>query len=432
MKKIRTADLRPGMKFNKSVFIDPNNILVGPGVSVKQKDIERLLAWGIEELETAGEVTDTGEQDFDSSLSPIGDIARKKAELNRVVAMQGDKRGSIQSKLDVLEDEPALKSEDFKVQLGMDTSKTDLQEEYGKWLKIVERAFLDAGSNTRLDKKSLNKVVDAIIAHLKDRQQDMVQHFQSFHSDKYLYSHSLNVAILGGVVGLNMAFEKTRLHNLLLGCLLIDVGMVKIPAYIHEKKGRLTPEEVKVIRTHPLHAYRILVQENGFPHDSGLVALEHHEQCDGGGYPRSLPEEKISLFGKIGAVIDTYAAMTQKRSYREEMISYDAMRSVLSAGQRRYDQNILNAFLKQIGVYPIGSYVQLNNNSIGQVISADPALPMRPNLRVIRDEFGDPVMEEEEITLAVEKDLYIVKPLTKGEVDVLRQHQQHKGEGQGS
>ena len=423
MKKIRTADLRPGMKFNKSVFIDPNNILVGPGVSVKKKDIDRLLAWGIEELETAGDVTDMGEQEVDSSLSSVDDIARKKAELNRVVAMQESRRGSLQSKLDLLDDEPALKSEDFKVQIGTDTSGTDLQEEYGKWLNVVERAFLDAGANKRLDKNNLNKVVNAIIAHLRDRHEEMVQYFQTFEGDEYLYSHSLNVAILGGVIGLNMGFEKTKLHNLLLGCLLIDIGMVKIPAYIHEKKGRLTPEEVKVIRTHPLHAYRILVQENGFPHESGLVALEHHEQCDGGGYPRGLSEDKISQFGKIGAVIDTYAAMTQKRSYREEMISYDAMRSVLSAGQRRYDQNILNAFLKQIGVYPIGSYVQLNNNSIGQVVSADPALPMRPNLRVIRDEFGDPVLEEEEITLAVEKDLYIVKPLSKGEVDVLRQHE---------
>jgi len=426
MKKIRTSDLRPGMKFNKSVFIDPGNILAGPGVSIKKQDIERLQAWGIEALETAGELTDMGEGNFDAGLSPIGEIARKKAELNHVVEMQAGKPGSRQSKPDTLDEEPAPESENLEAQVQMGASLSEIQEGYQQWLKVVQRAFLDASANTRLDRKSLLQVVDAIISHLNGRYEEMVHCFQVFQEEEeYLYRHCLNVAILGGMVGLNVGLKKQKLRRFLLGCLLIDIGMVKIPAYIHEKKGRLTAEEVKIIRTHPLHGYRILVQENGFPHDSGLVALEHHEQCDGG-YPRNLSEDKISLFGKIAALIDTYAAMTQRRSYREEMISYDAMRSVLAAGQTRFDQNILNVFLKQIGVYPIGSYVQLNNNSIGQVVSADPALPMRPNLRVVRDEFGDPVLEEESITLAVEPDLYIVKALSRGEVNVLQQHKKER------
>lgn len=421
MKKIRTADLRAGMKFSKAVFIDPNNILVGPNVSVKQKDIDRLLAWGIEELETAGDVTDMGGDVEDELASPIADIAKKKAELTRIVELQNKNRSTLARKMEGRDkpEEPALKSEDFKEQILLDPSRTILQEEYQKWVQVVKNAFFDAGMNNRIDKAALKKVAEAILAHLDARKAEIIQKYSGFENDDYLSAHCVNVALLGGILGQRLGLNREKLVNLLLGCLMIDLGMVKIPAFILEKHGTLSAEEIKTVRTHPLLAYRILVQENGFPHESGLVLLEHHEQCDGGGYPRGLAEDKISLFGKIGAVVDTYAAMTQRRSYREEMISFDAMKSVLATGQRRFDQNILSSFLKEMGVYPVGSYVQLNNNSIGIVIEADQSLPMRPNIKVVLDEFGDQAMDEEVIKLSVEPDLYIIKPLSREEIDAL-------------
>jgi HD-GYP domain-containing protein (c-di-GMP phosphodiesterase class II) len=235
----------------------------------------------------------------------------------------------------------------------------------------------------------------------------------------YLSIHGTNVAVFGAMIGTRLGMKDQELLHFVLGCMYIDIGMVRVPLDIFTKETKLSPDELKKVHAHPIHGYQILVQKNGFSSEVGLAALEHHEKTDGRGYPRKLKVDKISAFGRIAAIVDTYEAMTSKRSYREEYISHDAMRNVIALGQGNFDKQYLALFLQEIGVYPVGSYVRLNNNAVAIVIAADPASPIRPELKIVLDEFGDPVNHSEIIRLTKETDLVITKAIDEKEKQVL-------------
>jgi hypothetical protein len=116
---------------------------------------------------------------------------------------------------------------------------------------------------------------------------------------------------------------------------------------------------------------------------------------------------------KIVSICDAFAAMTRKRSYRDEHLSYHAMKTILSESNRKFDPRIVKAFLSNMAIYPVGSIVQLNNNVIGRVVSANPELPLRPRIIVLMDEFGDKVKEEKVLDLQEMTDVFITKPLSK-------------------
>jgi HD-GYP domain-containing protein (c-di-GMP phosphodiesterase class II) len=382
------------------VYIDPNNILVGPRVPVKQKDVERLLSWGILELETAGELLESVD---DETKTVAPEVQQKRDALLSTVsenlkAAPAEKGGPVEIDYQIPEREGVPLDE-------------EIEPRFLEWVLLVKEQFENAKNGRKLDRPRLEKTARDINQLVRDQKSDLISFARAFETPEYMSLHNITVAIYAAIIGQSLEFPEDKLLRLLLGSLLLDIGMVRVPDHILRKDSRLTVEEFKKVQTHPLFGYRILVQENGLPHEAGLVALEHHEQCDGNGYPRRLSAEQISEFGKIGAVVDAYDAMTQKRSYRDEYLSHEAMKNILSVGQQRFDQTILRTFLRQMGVYPIGSYVKLNNNCVGIVAEADPELPMRPTVRIIRDEFGDQVMEEEMMRLAVEKDIFIVRAL---------------------
>ncbi|HYW83169.1 MAG TPA: HD domain-containing phosphohydrolase, partial [Spirochaetia bacterium] len=135
----------------------------------------------------------------------------------------------------------------------------------------------------------------------------------------------------------------------------------------------------------------------------------HHERWDGQGYPRKLKGEDINLAARIVAVADSYIAMINNRPHRNSMIGYSAMKNVLSDNGRHFDPKILKVFLESMGIYPIGSIVQLNNSAIGRVVQTHSEAPLRPTVELIIDEYGNKLGEREVIDLLAKKGTFIVK-----------------------
>ena len=128
--------------------------------------------------------------------------------------------------------------------------------------------------------------------------------------------------------------------------------MVRVPSYITEKKDSLSEEEYNRIKTHPIYGYRIITKELELTNEIATIALQHHESYDGTGYPRKSKSESISEFAKIVSICDVYAAMTRKRSYRDEHLSYNAMKNVLSESNRKFDPSVVKAFLSNMAIHP--------------------------------------------------------------------------------
>ncbi len=385
MRKIRVDELKPGMVYDKAVYIDMNNILVAPMVPLKKEDIDRLVKWGIEEVETAGVLIKYGE---DTSLEEetLTDKVSKLTEM-----MEGG----------------------FEEEREFDIVPGSIEDLFDELVSMVEDIYEKVRNGVGYDKEKIIGLIDRLIEKVKEDKNKALAITTAEHEGKYIYTLAASVSILAVVTGMSLEYGKHRLIPLGVGALLHDIGMVRVPSYITDKKTTLTPDEYNRIKTHPIYGYRIITKELGLTNEIATIALQHHESYDGSGYPRKSKAEGISEFAKIVSICDVFCAMTRKRSYREEHLSYNAMKNVLSESNRKFDPNIVKAFLSNMAIYPIGSIVQLNNAVIGRVVSANAELPLRPRIEVLVDEFGDRLEERKVIDLQENTNIYITKPLPK-------------------
>jgi len=383
MKKLSIKELKPGMVFDKSVYIDINNILVAPMVPLKEEDINRLKNWGIEEVETAGEIIKEGADVKLKSLS-IKDKINKLT--NQVEKGDVSETGSIEKNI------------------------SDIYQNTVTFLKDV---FEQVRNGAGYDKEKILTTADILIEKVGENKNKALKEVTKEQEGIYIYTLSVSVAILSIVTGISLGFGKHKLITLVTGALMHDIGMVRVPGYIIEKKGPLTLDEYNRIKTHTIYGYRIITKELKLSNDIATVALQHHESYDGSGYPRKLKKDDISEYAKIVSICDSFIAMTKKRSYRDEYLSYIAMKNILSGSSKKFDPDIVKVFLSNMAIYPVGSIVQLNNGVIGYVVSANPELPLRPIISVIMDEFGERVDEERLLDLNKKKSLFITKPLEK-------------------
>ena len=354
------------MKFDQPVFIEGDNVLVPTGVAIKDKDIERLSRWDIEEVFTEG-----------------SEIAEAAAEAE-------------------LKDSPAW-----------------LPPREEKYLKIyrsavekVDAIFQDISDETYLNHEPIDSVVKEMLDVLRQSKNEMIQLILLGEwVERRLSVSAINCMIISAVIGNTMRLASHRLLQLATGALMHDVGMMKVEKGILEKQGKLSGAELTKIRTHPVMGYQIISKDMKYPEDIALVALQHHEHWDGRGYPRSLKGEDITLFARVVTVADAYEAMVSERPYRNSMIGYSAMKNVLSDNGRHFDPQVLKAFLESMGVFPIGSIVQLNNWSIGRVSENHAEAPLRPKVELLIDELGTQVESTEFLDLFSKKNLFIVKAI---------------------
>ncbi len=272
--------------------------------------------------------------------------------------------------------------------------------------------FGNVASGVSVKHDLLDNVVNNILDKVRDSKNDMIQLIQrGTDSQSDLAVGSVNCAILSTVIGMSMKISGHRLLQLVTGTLLHDIGMVRVPKEILNKSEKLTAEELQQVRTHPLYGYRIISRELKYPEDVAVIALQHQERWDGKGYPRGISGEDIVLPARITAVADAYEAMINIRPYRSSLIGYSAMKGILSDNGKHFDPQVLKAFLESVGIYPVGSILQLNNSSIGRVVDNQKAAPLRPKIELLVDEYGVRVTDRKIIDLLEKKNVFIVKAI---------------------
>lgn len=366
MKVIKTSELRPGMRFDKPVYIEGENILVPAEIPIKEKDIERLTRWQIEEVYTEGEQLG-GE--------PVSAVPQGRADYG--LLPPGDEK---------------------------------LLQTYYAAIEKVEAIFKGIDNGTVMSHQPIDEVVGQTMERLRRQHNTWVQLvlMEQPGASKLALS-SVNCMILAAVIGATVKLSDHKLQLLATASLLHDLGMMKIESRILEKKGKLTETELNQVRTHTVLGYRIIAKELKYPEEVALPALQHHERWDGKGYPRQLKGEDIALESRIVTVVDAYEAMVGERPYRNSMIGYQAMKGILSGNEKQFDPRVLKAFLESMGVYPIGSIVQLSNAAIGRVTDNHPEAPLRPKVELLIDEAGNRLESKEVVDLLERKSLFIVK-----------------------
>ncbi|MCL1161168.1 HD-GYP domain-containing protein [Shewanella chilikensis] len=185
--------------------------------------------------------------------------------------------------------------------------------------------------------------------------------------DAYLLEHSVNVAFLLITFGKYLKLDREMLRQLAIGGILHDIGKIKVDNKILHKPGKLTPEEFEHMKLHQAYAIEIMEQAKGLPQVSKDVCLMHHEKLDGRGYPRGLKGDALPLHGRMSCIVDIYDALTATRCYKEAMSPAAAFKILLSLTPFHLDESLVYEFIRCIGVYPVGSLVQLSDGRVGIV-----------------------------------------------------------------
>lgn len=205
--------------------------------------------------------------------------------------------------------------------------------------------------------------------------------------DDSTYAHCINVSLLATTIGRKLGFSREEQRILAVGGLLHDVGKLKVPEKIIKKPGKLDEEEYDVVKRHPGDGYELL-KTKGLPEDVLLCVLQHHEKCDGSGYPLGLKREEINKFAKIVAIADVYDAMTSNRVYRNALCPFVAAEIFEAESYEKYEVEYLVPFLNYIVEVYVGMDVVLNNGEKGSVVMINKDNLARPLLKT-KDGFVD-------------------------------------------
>ncbi len=186
--------------------------------------------------------------------------------------------------------------------------------------------------------------------------------------DDYTYMHSVAVCAMMVALAKQLGFDEARTRSAGLAGLLHDLGKALVPLEILNKPGRLTEAEFSIIKSHPREGYGLLLGDATLDPMVLEVCLHHHEKVDGSGYPDGLKGDELSLIANMGTVCDVYDAITSNRPYKAGWDPAASLRKMAGWASARFDQRVFHAFVKCMGIYPVGSLVRLTDGRIGVVV----------------------------------------------------------------
>ena len=187
-----------------------------------------------------------------------------------------------------------------------------------------------------------------------------------------------------------------------------DIGKIRIPDEILHKPGRLTDMEMNIMRDHVYYGVRVLEEMEIESHLVRTVS-EHHERLDGYGYPNGARGEEISKAGRMLAIADVYDALTADRCYKAGMSSQKALQILLNDAPSKLDKELVQLFIKCMGIYPVGSLVKLNNERIAMVVTQNEDKPLSPVVKIFYSLRGNHYIQPKDLDLSADTTVRIEK-----------------------
>lgn len=206
--------------------------------------------------------------------------------------------------------------------------------------------------------------------------------------DEYLFTHSLNVAVLAISLGNHMGYPRSQLMQLGLGGILHDLGKTGIPLNILNKPDKLTPEEFDHMKAHTTKGANILKGNKNISDEVISIVLSHHEKIDGNGYPNGLSGKALEPNIAITGMADVYDAISTDRVYHKHKLPHDALKTIFSLKGSQFEPVWVERFIQCMGIYPAGSLVRMNTKEIGLVTDTNIDTLMRPRVKILLDSNG--------------------------------------------
>ena len=291
--------------------------------------------------------TDKG-NDLPEDVKPLTDPSRKPPPEGRLVHY----------------DEEIEKAKEIRSET-TDTLKTSLEDVASGKEMDVEKI---QGAGTVIS-ESILRNVDAMVSLTRLKKHD-----------PYTAMHSMNVCTLVTAMAMQDGGASGDLPMITTAALLHDVGKTRVPLEILNKPGRFEPHELQEMRKHATYSGDIMEETGGFSPEAIAIATQHHEMIDGSGYPLGLKENEVHRFARLTAVADVYDALKAKRVYKPAMPMYQALLRIHKNKGTEFEEHAVDLFVKTLGLYPVGSLVELNNKERGVVIEPNPNDSRKPTV----------------------------------------------------
>lgn len=257
-------------------------------------------------------------------------------------------------------------------------------------LKIVKEIYVKSNSeeddsNYQPDICKVENLISQILEELLSKDVLLIDMINLKTYDGYTFYHSVNVAIISLVIGIELGIEDDRLKKLGMGALFHDIGKMFVDVNILNKKAKLTTEEFKEIKNHSRYGYEYIKGKLELDQDIFECILQHHERYNGTGYPNKIKDKKINIFARIITICDVYDALVSNRTYREGILPSEAIEYIMANSGIMFDPKIVKVFVKKVVPFSIGTIVKLSNGLVGIVARNYEQYGMRPSIKVLRD-----------------------------------------------
>ena len=228
--------------------------------------------------------------------------------------------------------------------------------------------------------------------------------------NNYIYSHSVNVAIISLTIGLALKFSKKKLEALCIGALIHDIGKSLLPDIITDGERKFTENEMELLKHHPRLGFIYLSGTYNINSLSKMIVLQHHERPDGLGYPDGLTDKNIIDLSKIVSIANAYDNLSTDLPGKKAMFPSDILEYLMSNAGTLFDYDLISLFCRIVIPFPKGTIVKLSTEEIARVEETVPNFPLRPIVRIIdgprESRIGSKISLLEELSIVVTEIVY--------------------------